>query len=448
MTTRWITRRRLFESTAALGAATLVLPGKAPAQGGAKPFQGTQLSVSCWSGTYPKLLAEYMPDFEEATGMRVSYDTPGFPVYNQRADLELSTKGSAYDVLNITYIYVSRWIGAGWFDSLEPYLNDPNKTPTGWGKDDFIVGAMQPMRSKSGEVYGIPWTADAMVSCAARHDLMQEVGVAMPTTFDETMAMLKATHGKNGVAGYVNENHHGWTWIPFLQGFGGNVFRAPPDDLMPTLDTPEAIEAAAWYAEVLRDYSPDGVLSYTYDQAVAMAKAGRANYIPHSVAFVAPIGDPSTKAAKTVAYSHMPAGPAGAFPGTAMHGWGIPAGAKNKDASWEFIKWATSPEMFKRLLVEKGYGTVTRRSIVDTPEFKERMTINGYDVGKLFVEVLDLSAEKGYMAYRTVHVFPQASQQINKAIEAIASNQMSAKEAMTQAQSGLLNDLQRAGVKL
>ena len=37
---------------------------------------------------------------------------------------------------------------------------------------------------------------------------------------------------------------------------------------------------------------------------------------------------------------------------------------------------------------------------------------------------------------------------INKAIEAIASNQMSAKEAMAQAQAGLVNDLQRAGVKL
>lgn len=37
--TRYVTRRRLLEGTAALGAATLILPGKAPAQGGAKPLQ-------------------------------------------------------------------------------------------------------------------------------------------------------------------------------------------------------------------------------------------------------------------------------------------------------------------------------------------------------------------------------------------------------------------------
>jgi multiple sugar transport system substrate-binding protein len=69
--------------------------GKAPAQGGKKPFEGVTLSISCWSATYPKLIANYLPEFTERTGIKVNYDTPGFPVYNQRADLELSTKGSA-----------------------------------------------------------------------------------------------------------------------------------------------------------------------------------------------------------------------------------------------------------------------------------------------------------------------------------------------------------------
>ena len=106
MTTRWqMTRRNLLGSAAALGATTLISPGKAPAQGGAKPFAGTTINVYCWSAPYPKWLADYIPEFEEQTGIKVNYDTPGFPVYNQRVDLELSTKGSAYDVLNVTFIY-------------------------------------------------------------------------------------------------------------------------------------------------------------------------------------------------------------------------------------------------------------------------------------------------------------------------------------------------------
>lgn len=46
------------------------------------------------------------------------------------------------------------------------------------------------------------------------------------------------------MAAYVTDSHYGWTFIPYLQAFGGNVFRNPPDDLFPTLDTPEAIAAA------------------------------------------------------------------------------------------------------------------------------------------------------------------------------------------------------------
>jgi hypothetical protein len=49
-----------------------VLPGRAPSQGGAK----------------------------------VNYEMPSFPIYNQRTDVELSTGGSSYDVLNVTFIYI------------------------------------------------------------------------------------------------------------------------------------------------------------------------------------------------------------------------------------------------------------------------------------------------------------------------------------------------------
>jgi len=448
MTTWRLKRREMLAGTAAAGG-LLLLPGKAPAQGGAKPFQGVSLNVACWSGSYPKFLADYIPEFEAASGIKVNYDTPSFPVYNQRADLELSTKGSAYDVLNITYIYTSRWIGAGWFTPLEPFLRDPAKTAPGFAPDDFIRGAIDPLKDRKGVVHGIPWTADATVGCAARFDMMQKAGFAMPATFDELMKMLAATSRKEGISGYANEANHHWTLIPYLQGFGGNVFRGPPDDLMPTLDTQEAIEAADFYGRIVRDFGVDGMLTFLPDQAVAALRSGRTNYMAHAVAFLAAVGDPAvSKAAATVAYAPMPSGPKGYFPGTASHGWGIPTGARNKDASWAFIQWATSPVMFRRMLIERGYGGVTRTSVVETPEFRQKLNLNGYDVAKLFVDVLDHSAARGYMAYRTVHVFPQAGQNINKAIENIATGQLKAKEAMAQAQTNLIADLKRAGVQL
>lgn len=443
------TRRQVLQIGATALAAAVTGPLNVPAQvGKAKPFAGTTLNVSCWSAPYAKWLADYLPEFEEQTGMKVNYETPSFPIYNQRVDLELSTKGSAYDVLNITFIYTSRWIGAGWFTPLEEFIKDPNKTPPDWEPEDFLEGVVKPMRDQKGVIHGFPWIADAYISAAARYDLVEQAGFGMPNNFDELMQVLKAVHKKEGVAGFVNENHHGWTWIPYLMGFGGKVFRNPPDDLMPVLDSPEAIEAAEFYANILRNYAPSGVLSYLYDQALQTLKQGRANLITFNHAWLLQLGDPKTsKVANTVNYALMPAGPKGRFPGVASHAWGIPVGSKHKEAAWEFIKWALSKELLQRMLVEKGYGSITRKSVITSPSFKEKNIVNNVDLADLYLKTIDIAAT-GYMAYRTVHVYPQVDQQINKAIELVTSGQMSAQEAMKQAQENSIRELRRAGLNL
>jgi multiple sugar transport system substrate-binding protein len=444
------TRRRLLQTSAgALGAAGTVGLYAPAVVGQAKPFAGETINVSTFSGPYPKMLQSYIPEFEELTGITVNYDTPGFAIYNQRADLELSTQGSAYDVLNVTFIYTSRWIGAGWFTPLEEFLDDPNKTPADWNKDDFLEGTLAPMRGTDGSLYGIPWIADAMMAAATRYDLMEKEGLKMPETFEEMEVVCKAINNKEpGLAGFINENHHGWTFPPYLQGYGGNIFVDPPDNLMPTLDSAEAIEAADYYAAILRNYGPDGVLSYTYDQVVAALQQGRANYITFNHAFILQAADKEkSKVADTISFSLMPGGPKGRRPGLAVHAFGIPVGSQKKDAAWEFIKWSLSKETMARVMQEKGYGSVTRASLINSPEFKQRMQVNGIDMADLYVKTIEIS-QQGYMKYRTVAVYPQVDKQLDKAIENIVSGQMSAAEAMKLAQQNSISDLKRSGLKL
>jgi len=79
-----VTRRRLLASgvAAAVGGTTPVsgFPFIARARAADKPLSGTTLNVSCWSAPYPKYLAEYIPEFEKATGATVNYETPSFPI--------------------------------------------------------------------------------------------------------------------------------------------------------------------------------------------------------------------------------------------------------------------------------------------------------------------------------------------------------------------------------
>ncbi len=442
-------RRRLLEG-ALYGSAALAVGLRAPAVlGQSKKFAGVTLNGSCFQHVFQTYIKDYIPEFEEQSGMKVNLDLQAFPVYNQRMDLELSTKGSAYDFCNITFIYTGRWIGAGWMAPLDPFINDPNMTPADWDAKDFVSGAQSSLVDSKGATYGFAWEAGAMIMAAARGDLLDKAGLKMPTTFDELMQVCKETHRKEGVAAYVNDKLHHWEWIPFLMGYGGTVFRDPPGDLMPTLDTPEAAKAADYYTTLLSKYAPSGVLSYTDDQAMRAQLAGRANIRTQAIGWLTPLAkDPESKVKETVRYALMPSGPAGNFPGSNSHGYGIPAGAKQKEAAWEFIKWAMSKQNLRRIALEKGYSAVCRRSIIQDPDYKKAMTLNGQDVASLYLQVLELGGKGGYMKYRTVPVFPQVGDKINKAIERIATGQDDAPAALKLAQQQAIEDLKKAGVKL
>lgn len=438
-------RRRAALSGSAAG--LLIRPHKAPAQGGRKPLDGVTLNVTCWSTSYSEFLKNYIPEFEQTTGAKVVYETPSFPIYNQRMDIELATRVAAHDVINVTFIYSGRWVGAGWTLPLDDLLRDPARTPADFDPDDFLPATTAAFKDQQGRLHAIPWIADIQMAGASRYDLIQQAGFSQPDTFDQLEPMLKALKAKGGPTPFAAENHYGWTFIPYLQGFGGRVFEHAPDNLHPMLDSPEAILAATFYADLLRGYGPDGVLSYTYDQVLQGQKNGTINYATSNETFLVQMADPATKVSKTCALSLIPAGPAGRFPNVAAHGWGIPAGSRQKDAAWAFITWATSRSLMTRMFQDHGYSSVPRTSIIQRPEFRQKLQINGFDVAQLYLETLKLAAA-GYTVYRTVPSYPPIDHEIDVAIQTIVSQQMSGKEAMQRAQQNALRALQRAGVKL
>ncbi|MET0333018.1 MAG: substrate-binding domain-containing protein [Rhizobacter sp.] len=440
-------RRSLLKTSAAVGAG-LLLPGLAGAQGAAKKYAGVTLNVSTFGAAYPTLLQKWLPEFEALSGAKVNFDAPSFPVYNQRVDLELSTKGSAYDVVNVTFIYSSRWINSGWLTPLDDYLKNPNLTGSDFDINDFLPGARAPETGRDGKLYGVPWTAEALITASSRFDLVQAAGLQFPDTTDDLVKVLRAVHRRDRVSGFVADSHYGWTFVPYLQAFGGNVFRKAPDDIFPTLDTPEAIAAAEYYANLLREFGPDGAVTYTPDQVTQALKLGRVNFTDAGQLHQAQLGDPATsKTLKTVKFGTVPKGPAGRFPGAAVHGLGIPTGSKNKEAAWAFIQWALSKQTTRKA-VAAGYGSPARRSDIDSKVFRDKQVINGSDLAQLSLDSIDLAAKQGHMKYRTVSVYPQVDQQINKAIALIVSGQANAKQALQQAQAQSIAELKRSGIAL
>jgi multiple sugar transport system substrate-binding protein len=139
-----ITRRTVLAAIAATIPAPAIL-GQAKSK-----YAGVSIHGGAFSLPFHQYLKEYFPEFEATTGIHVDFDVQAFPVYNQRMDLELSTGGSSYDVIIVTFIYQNRWIGAGWVTDLDEFAKDPNATPPEWDPADFVPGVEASMRDAKG----------------------------------------------------------------------------------------------------------------------------------------------------------------------------------------------------------------------------------------------------------------------------------------------------------
>ena len=96
---RRLSRRTVLKGgAAALSAAAFPMPAFAQS----KPYSGVTLHGASFQHRFFTLLQNYIPEFEDKTGMKVDLQLSAFPVYNQQANLELSSGGSAYDFCNVT----------------------------------------------------------------------------------------------------------------------------------------------------------------------------------------------------------------------------------------------------------------------------------------------------------------------------------------------------------
>lgn len=441
-----VSRRAVVKSGAAMLAAA-AFPMPAIAQ--TKPFVGVTLRGASYQHRFMTILQGYIPEFERETGMKVDLQLTPFPIYNRMISDGFSRGASMFDFVNVTFFLAARWVAAGYLADLEEFATDPNLTPSEWKPDDFVDGAQLPYRGSRGGTFAFAWEGGAMVMGLSRMDLMEKKGLKVPQTFDELAHVCAEINGEADVSGFVTWQLHHWCLMPYLHGFGANVFRDPPADVTPTLDSPNAVKAVEYYVNLLR-YAPRGVMAYSEDQACQSMLKGRSNIFIHSSSWVSPIllSDES-RVQETSRIVRMPAGPVHDRPASNSQGLGIPTSSKNKAAAWEFIKWALSPEMSMRIVKEHGHATVCRRSVIKSDEYRRINTVNGQDLGQLYLDVLQLPARgDDYMSYRTVKEFPVVGDAVNHAVEMVVGGKLSARDAMSAAQEQALVNLGPSGARL
>lgn len=411
----------------------------------ANKFSNVTLKIIASDLAYTAALETMFGDFTKLTGAKINYEKVTFPVANTQEELELSSGSSTYDVMMIIFIKAQKWIQAGWIAPLDPFIQNKQLTDDKLlALDDFLPAAIDPFRFKN-QLFGLSYIAET-TQLIYRKDVLDAAGFTKaPDTLEEMGQIAAKVNKKGELAGYIGrvtptEAH--FTWPIFVQGYGGNLFRDPPNDMTPTINSAESVKATELFTSLMMKYGPAGISNFATTECQNAMSQGQAAIWLDALGIMGPIIDKTkSKVADKVAFAIAPKGPAGRFPQIASHGWMIPKNAKNKEASWAFIQWALSRDVILQTALKGEHAGVPRGSVLANADYKKKYFWAGTDVGGLVTEALKLAK----IAYRVVPEFPQVGERCGQAIGQIVSGQMGVKPALDAAQADVVTLMQKAG---
>ncbi|WP_409341263.1 ABC transporter substrate-binding protein [Paenibacillus sp. MBLB4367] len=310
--------------------------------GGAKPFQGKTVSLVTANHPWGEAIKALLPNFEAQTGMKVKVESFFEDQLTQKLTVQFTSGSATPDVFMYRPLQEGKlFYKNGWVHPLDEYSNKD----AAYDFADFSKSAIG-STTVDQKLAGIPIITEQEI-LYYRKDLLEKAGIAVPKTLDELSAAVKKLHDpKNEMYGFVARGQRS----PLVTQLSSFLYSEGADYMQgdkATINTPEAVKAFTTYGTLLRDYGPPGVLNMSWPQAFGIYAQGKVAFMTDANSLYKNVTDKEkSTVADKVGFAMFPGGKAGSKP-YSITSWALAVNAKaaNKDAAWEFIKWATSKDI-------------------------------------------------------------------------------------------------------
>lgn len=329
----------------------------------AKPFEGKKITVVTANHPWGETIKKLIPQFEEKTGMKVEVQSFFEDQLTQKLTVQFTAGSATPDVFMYRPLQEAKlFFKNGWIAPLDEYA----KKDAAYDLNDYSKASISTV-TVDGKMSGIPIITEQHI-LYYRKDLLEKAGIAVPKTMEELEAAAKKLHDpKNEMYGFVARGQR----AALVTQVGSFMYSEGADfmkDGKATLNTPEAIKGMTIYSNLIKNYGPPGVLNMSWPQAIGVFAQGKVAFYADANSIYQNAIDPEkSKIADKVGYAVFPAGSKGSQPYN-VTSWGVAMNSKaaNKDAAWEFIKWATSKEI--TLETQNKGNPGARLSVWDKPE--------------------------------------------------------------------------------
>ena len=318
-----------------------------------KPWAGTTINVAMVAEPRADAIAKLVGEFESKTGIKVNFHILAYPTLQEKQGVALTQGTGAYDVVHVDCVWVGQYAGEGWTIPVEEFILRTNHKVL--ALDDFIPAVVSEQGMWQDRIYGLP-CIQAVFGLHYRTDIFKKYNVKVPQTWDELRDTAKKLNLKErGVYGITFMGRRGvqlqCTYDSILWSMGGDWF---DQNYRPTIDSRQAVQALDYFKSLI-PYAPKGVLSYDWDEnARAFAQGKAAMTIQWQNAAPTFYDKSKSKIVGKFAFTFVPGQKQadGSIKRTpTFGGWSleIPKDSKHKEAAWEFMVWASSPELDPRL---------------------------------------------------------------------------------------------------
>ena len=385
--------------------------------------------------------------FEQIIGTNISQRAFSIDRLRTEALRNAERRFSKYDIIAVDLPWIGEFAEKGVLMALDDCLDTDRLDPPDFHTAGWMAAHW------GGRPYGVPSQTTPEL-LFYRKDLFADAGLEPPDTTDKLIAAARHFHdpqrGRYGIAwnaarGTALGHQFLMTCADFgqpivnLQAIAGGFAAdtAARTDIVPTIDTPLALDACA-YLMTLLDYSPPDILSMSWYERVRPYASGKIA-MAYGYTLLAPYfeRDPESPAHGNTGYLPHPAGPKGR-PLAPVGGYvlGIPANLapERRAAAAEALIAFTSPEA-QKLYVQNGSRTAPRYSVGADPEVRR--------ISPIFeaVDGMSLRDELQYWPRppipRIAEIFEICGQEIHDMLRGVQSPRDALRRAQSRAESAL-----------
>jgi sorbitol/mannitol transport system substrate-binding protein len=308
-----------------------------------------------------KFTAEFQRKYPDIT---IRYVTLPENEARARITQDVATKAGQFDVVMIGTYEAPIWGKNGWLTDLTRYA----RNDTAYDLSD-LMPAVRKGLTADGKLYAVPFYGESSF-LMYRKDLFKQAGLRMPAhpTWPQVAAFARRLKTPKR-AGICLRGLAGWgeQLAPLdtvINTFGGRWY---DQKWNPQLTSPATAKAVKFYLDLIKQAGEPGAPNAGFSECLTAYTQGQAAMWYDATVAAGSLED--KKVSKVVGKNGYVAAP---VMDTKWSGWlwawslAIPTTAKDPDAAWKFLSWATSKEYIRMVGERLGWTRVPPGSRLST----------------------------------------------------------------------------------